>query len=119
MAAGFGHGTYLPAALSFGPWLLALSVFKPPDWLFFSMPILYCVYSAVLSRGKSHRITLTAVLMIHYVCASFWIYRDGFEFERVKRFWNDGAFVLIGWAAVFILSNVLAFKSSSSSTRQH
>jgi hypothetical protein len=115
MAAGFGHGTYIPAALMFGPPILGLS-FAPhaPDWIFYSIPGLYVTYAFLLAVTNWHRATRWSIGAVHYTCAITYIFRNEFELKRIARTWEFSPALLIGCVAGLIVVNVMAFVSRRS-----
>lgn len=77
LLAGAGHGTYVPAALFFGPLAAFGGNYAPA---FVLGPLLYCAYAFYLLRGGAARCAAargTAVVLVHYVCALLSISQSG------------------------------------------
>jgi hypothetical protein len=112
LAMGFGHGTYIPMAIFFGPMLLLPGALKDSHFLvaqFISFPLLYVAYCQMLRMIKHQQLGLTIILLLHYASAVAFIYRRETELTYMRRVWHWDPKVLTACAFLFVVANLSLF----------
>ena len=103
---GFGHGTYIPIALSSSPLILI-----PPAGILCA-PVVWAVIIplAAASRTRRNRILFPALMAAHYaVAAALIAWTHVGHWEDVVITWDRVPGVVIGWAIFYCVAQVLAW----------
>jgi hypothetical protein len=103
---GFGHGTYIPIALSSSP----LSLIPLPGFL--CTPVVWAVIVALAAapRTRRNRILFPSLMAVHYAVAAAliaWTHVGNWEDVRVT--WDRDPGVVIAWAMFYCVAQVLAW----------
>lgn len=103
---GFGHGTYIPIALSSSPLILI-----PPAGLLCA-PVVWAVIVALAAapRTRRNRILFLALMAAHYaVAAALIAWTHVGHWEDVVITWDRVPGVVIAWAMFYGVAQVLAW----------
>jgi hypothetical protein len=103
---GFGHGTYIPIALSSSPLILI-----PPAGILCA-PVVWVVIVALAAapRTRRNRILFLSLMAVHYAVAAAliaWTHVGNWEDVRVT--WDRVPGVVIAWAMFYCVAQVLAW----------
>ena len=116
LAAGFGHGTYIPLVISSAPVALSGNVLVA----LVGAPVLWAIVCAIVRKDNRLELLAAAFLLVHYAAAVWLARRELHEDYRqygLSRVASGMPWILEFWAATYLAGQIGLWWSIAASLR--